>query len=111
MSIVITSQGYIHCRPNRKTNTTALLAAVDDELNWGNTLYDAIHHWLQDAVTPSTCVFLVGPANERQAYKFNFDKWQVSELKEIKTLTELDFAEIVGESSVPPGHPKLPLGI
>ena len=103
---------------NRKTNTTVLLAAVDDELNWGNTLYDAIHNWLQDAVTPSTCVFLVNidpqddravePANQRQAYKFNFDKWRASELKEIKTLTELDFADIVDESSVPPGHPKLP---
>ena len=43
---------------NRKTNTPALIAEVDDELNWGNTLYEAIHSWLQDADTPSTRVFL-----------------------------------------------------
>ena len=43
---------------NRKTNTTALIAEVDDELNWGNTLYEAIHSWFQDADTPSTRVFL-----------------------------------------------------
>jgi len=83
---------------NRKTNTTALIAEVDDELNWGNTLYEAIHSWLQDADTPSTRVFLanidpktdraVEPANQRQAYKYNHDKWRASELKEIQALTE-----------------------
>ncbi len=45
----------------------------------------------------------VEPANQRQAYK-----WRASELKEIKALTELDFADVMDESSVPPGHPKLP---
>ena len=103
---------------NRKTNTTALIAEVDDELSWGNTLYEAIHSWLQNADTPSTRVFLanidpqtdraVEPANQRQAYKYNYDKWRASELKEIQALTELDFADIVDESSVPTGHPKLP---
>jgi hypothetical protein len=27
----------------RKTNTTALLAEVDDDLSWGNTMYETIH--------------------------------------------------------------------
>jgi hypothetical protein len=85
-----------------------LLAEVDDELNWGNTLYEAIHSWLQDADTPSTCVFLanidpktdraVEPANQHQACKYNYEKWRASELKEIKALTDLDFADIVDES-------------
>ncbi len=44
----------------------------------------------------------VEPANQRQAYK-----WRASELKEIKALTELDFADVMDESSVPPGHPKV----
>jgi hypothetical protein len=102
---------------NRKTKTTALLAAVDDDLNWGHTLYEAIHSWLQDVVTPSTCAFLanidnkgraVEPSNQSQAYKLNYIKWYESELREVNSLTDLDFSDIVDESSVPPGHPILP---
>ena len=102
---------------NRKTKTTALLAAVDDELNWGHTLYEAIHSWLQDVVTPSTCAFLanidnknrtVEPSNQSQAYKLDYIKWRASETREVNSLIDLDFSDIVDESSVPTGHPILP---